>query len=716
MSNRTVDQVNFSGGQIRDDLTDRADIDLRQKSARDLTNMRVLSTGGVEGRPGMRFLRTISDAKRIINFEPGTGLQFVVVFQDTSVEVFGEDGNIAASISTAAWQGASSIWAITRGNVVIVGGDGVAMQVLTFYGGVWSLSAFSFLANSSGEIQQPYWAFGPGISLHPSGRTGSVSITASASVFQSGHVGQRIRYVGKEIAITSVSSSTLATGTVISQLPPSYRVTIEDVTGFKSGEAVSTSESTFSGVIESIEGSALKIVAMDSTGAPLDGETISAPNASSEIQAVTEISPRPSFIWDEALISPVRGYPGAAALVGGRLALGDFPNNGPLVAISSARDIDDFYVGSGDDDAILREIGDNAPRIRHLLSAGDLIILTESGGYFVQLRDGSSLTPLTFGDVKFDTRGAGSVAPVVVQDSFLFVDVSSNNVLIGRLGGDVSQRWLLSEISDMYGDLIKSPVDISGPATRSGVPEKYAYVVNADGTLAVISWSNRLDAEAIGVVPWSTQGAIFSLTPAFDTHWAAVTRTINGASVQSLEKFDASMYLDSAVPAETLEQSYWTIDGGANVTTDGVTPIEVSNLSASHLAGNAVTLYEDYRQIGQYTVSSNGTIPGVTSTGQNGQIGLPIRRRLKPFPPVVGSKERGFRQVRTGQCAVATRDSLAYSVYTGRYIRDNGNYSGLVTQSRVFNILGNNTEPEIELQSDTPGPMKITRIAWKVLV
>lgn len=62
------------------------------------------------------------------------------------------------------------------------------------------------------RISQPHYKFEPAsVTLQPSATTGTISLIASAPVFQEGHVGARFRIGNKEIWIMAVSSPTLAT-------------------------------------------------------------------------------------------------------------------------------------------------------------------------------------------------------------------------------------------------------------------------------------------------------------------------------------------------------------------------------------------------------------------------------------------------------------------------------------------------------------------------
>src|SRR5699024_9521405 len=94
------------------------------------------------------------------------------------------------------------------------------LHVLAYENGNWTLARWQFASSEGGELAQPYWAFQRNISIKPSARTGTVTVTASEQVFSPDYVGQRIRYGFREIRITNYLSRKSVTGQVVGALPP----------------------------------------------------------------------------------------------------------------------------------------------------------------------------------------------------------------------------------------------------------------------------------------------------------------------------------------------------------------------------------------------------------------------------------------------------------------------------------------------------------------
>src|SRR3546814_10056301 len=78
----------------------------------------------------------------------------------------------------------------------------------------WTIEPWVFF-ESGGSIRQPYRKFARDeVTLAASGTTGTVTLAASADLFESGHVGTRFRIQDKEVAITAVGGPTTATAEV----------------------------------------------------------------------------------------------------------------------------------------------------------------------------------------------------------------------------------------------------------------------------------------------------------------------------------------------------------------------------------------------------------------------------------------------------------------------------------------------------------------------
>ncbi|MCK5285364.1 MAG: hypothetical protein KAJ86_07250, partial [Alphaproteobacteria bacterium] len=96
--------------------------------------------------------------------------------------------------------------------------DEVPKKLTRNAGGTWTLSDWVFFTDNN-IIEQPYFKFANSdVTLTPSGTTGSITLTSSDNIFESGHEGTRLRVGGKEVEITDFDSATVVTVDVIETL------------------------------------------------------------------------------------------------------------------------------------------------------------------------------------------------------------------------------------------------------------------------------------------------------------------------------------------------------------------------------------------------------------------------------------------------------------------------------------------------------------------
>ena len=503
---RTYKQADFSLMGIREDMLEGDDIEARGKSLREAKNIRALASRAIESRPGSLYLADLTGYDLLFEIRPADGLIFSLALGSGKLLISSQDGSPVYELSSVPWPDLEGFWVQTFREKTIFGHGVAGLFTLELDGSTWSLTPFVFDSAPGGDTAQPYWSFVQGISLTPSARTGAITVTASADVFAAADVGQRIRYGQREILVTAFTSATEVSGTVVSTLPPSFNVTVSNGGDFQSGDVVVGSDTNFQGIVQSISGNVLSVTALRFFDGPDAGETLSSPKGSSKVTSKSEITPLPSVIWDEPLMSPKRGYPRSGSAVSGRLILVDFPLVPDLVVCSSARAVTDFEAGAEEDDAIVRQSGDDVPRFLHAINAGDLILLSDRGSYYVQTRGDGVLSPATFRTILFDKRASSAVAPQLVDDGVAFLNSTRQSVLYASLAGNVNLRWRVRNMTVYHQHTIKQPVAICGAGSNFRTTEKYLLVVNSDGTIAAVSWRESLDDEAVGFVAWETVG------------------------------------------------------------------------------------------------------------------------------------------------------------------------------------------------------------------
>ncbi|MCM0018903.1 MAG: hypothetical protein NBV67_02820, partial [Tagaea sp.] len=425
-------------------------------------------------------------------------------------------------------------------------------------------SALSFEQHASGAPRyQPYYKFAePSVTLTPSGTTGSITLTASASVFVAAHIDAIVRYKKKEILITGYTSGTVVTGTV---------------------------RETLGGATADID-------------------------------------------WDEQVSSAARGYFRCGTFHKDRLVLGGAKSRGSGIYLSKVGAYFNFDLGTAlADEAIWEGVKDQkVTTIRALLSTDALLVWSDATLFASFSTPANPLTPANFDLKKQTPYGVkAGLAPVEFDEASLFVP-AQGAVVREALYQDTTQTYIANAVSLAASHLIKSPVALWALYGEDSGPEQYAYVLDADGTIA--QFHSARAAEIAGWTQWTTSGAIKALAVVEQTVYVAVARDIAGGMKLTLEKFDpAAAALDCALKVTS---------GSATKTFAGF----------AHLAGKTVSVVSKGHDLGDFVVSGGGVVtlddlaPSVTEI----EAGLAFEQRVRPMPASFDLGDGPTRGLRMG--------------------------------------------------------------------
>lgn len=704
MRKQTVWQRSMTAMEVREDLLEADGSEIRDRSLRKATNLTGLITGPVEARPGTAKVTVGGTPRQMVEIKPADGQTFAILIHDTKLEVIDAFGTVVFTRASVSWTDGRSPWVLPAGKQTIIGDPNSGLYVLERDDAAWAYGSFPFAAGRGNEILEPYWSYHPGTLITPSAESGAITISASTTVFRSSQVGGRIRYHGRQISITAFTSQTQVSGTVVSRLPPSFELTVSSTSHMSVYDVLKQSSSGFAGIIsEVVSGTVLRCVATEGlTGPDVSAtEEISTPSVTVNVTAKTSISPQPSRVWDEQMMSARRGYPRSAALAAGRLVLADFPATGAAdaVALSAAGALSDFDVGAEDDRAILRSLGSGA-RIRHVVNAGDLLLLSERGCYVLGLRGNQLLTPSSFAPVMFDERGANAVRPILADDTVVFVASGGQHIAAATLDGSSELRWAVRHLTPLHEHLIKSPVSLCGPAPDASSPERRAFVVNGDGTLAAISWVEGLGEEGIGFAPWVTQGSFKAVGTAFGQHWPIVERSLGGLSKIVLERFDDDFYVDCGI--------------NDNPNTAGV---------VSWLDGETASVCWRSHDAGSGLVSG-GIVAGMEHVTSDAHIGLNFECEAQVWPvEVISSPRLGTITARVIRFLASVQGTAQFSLRCNKHTRLFGGYRfgddlavapPLMTDVYRSPVIGRRTHPDLAILKPRPGPFRILALGQEV--
>lgn len=210
-------KTSFTAGEVSTELAGRGDLSAYDNGAGKLSNIFVMPTGGIKRRAGLRYVDTSPSEGRLVSFEFNTEQVYLLLFREGAVDVY-ENGAKITTITATPWtlvQIKSMNWVQSADTLLVVHPDVKPKKITRDKTGVWSVVDWTFYEKDT-VIKQPHHKFADdAITLAASATTGTITLTASADVFDLAlHIGTRLRLQKKEVEITAVASATSATALV----------------------------------------------------------------------------------------------------------------------------------------------------------------------------------------------------------------------------------------------------------------------------------------------------------------------------------------------------------------------------------------------------------------------------------------------------------------------------------------------------------------------
>ncbi|MDD7805470.1 MAG: hypothetical protein PUP46_07910, partial [Endozoicomonas sp. (ex Botrylloides leachii)] len=385
----------------------------------------------------------------------------------------------------------------------------------------------------------------------------------------------------------------------------------------------------------------------------------------------------------EPVWSATRGYPAAVAFFAGRLWLGGMRSVPATLYGSRSLDYFNFDEGTAlDHQAIGVGVSSNQINpILHIVGGRNLQVLTEGGEYGLT---NDSLTPTKANLFEQTNNGSSACRPASVQGQTFFVRADGKSLI-----GFVYQRSQQSYVS--YNSSILNPSIIKDPQTMTvlkglkGNDATYIIMVNNDGTLTIL---NVLISEGIlSFTTADTQGEFLSVSSNIDDVMFLVKRNINGADEYYVEQFDESLITDSAITSPT------------------------SPLNASRLIGETVDLVTDgaYRQSEPASASMSDPY-GATPV----EVGLRFETKIVPMPATLnpGNNKAFGDPIRISRVSVLTDgNGIRVQGKLARHIETDSLQGAYLYQYRT---LGWRNLPTLSITQNDPAPITILSVQLEV--
>ena len=752
MQKAKVPLTNFQFGEVSPSLISRTDTKVYNNSAQKIENFFLRAEGGVIKRAGLKkifeFDTSIDTAKvqqhRIVPFIFSDDERYIVSLEHQKIRVFQIDtsNNVTlAATLTADSSGATipitnlnmhEVTYAQAGDVMFIAHQTFMVRKLVRTGLTsFQMETKTFDTQSAGaKIYQPYFQFQDlGVALDPSASSGNgITLTTSAPYWdttgsQSGgnfpdskHVGITVKYHDQEISITSVQSTTQATGNCLATLKKKLKVDsfrtdngVATVTvtlvnhGFSASDAFTISNANTVGGIANTNLNGARTVSEvidDNTftftaGANANDSVAGGGTPFLETHA-------PATNWSEQSYSVLRGFPGAVTFHQNRLWYAGTIAQPDGLWASKSNEFFNFDIGdASDNDSIdIRAAIGEVNTIKHLVSNRDLLAFTSTDEFIVPAFVEKPTTP-TNATIKRQTPfGSSFVRPYVFDGATVYVQ-SSGEIVREMLFDDGQNAYTGQPISSLASHLIQNPIQASTLAGGIDRAESYYFLVDANGTLGVFN-SNRGD-QRFGWTQFTSQGSFHSVCTV-DTRVYAVVKFDKGDGTNKyiLCEFDSSFNTDMA-------KTYSGSNG-------------VFSVSADFANGAVLDVVSGTHYLGQFTVAGgNIDVSAVDNSLSSAEIGFKFDVKLISNPidtlsqtgPLTG-EPRSMNKV-----ILDLSNTLSVSVNSNNLIirqvtDDLSAARQAVTGKKEFRLLGFSKDPQVTISQSAPLSLQVNSVIAEV--
>jgi hypothetical protein len=595
MPQKTVgSQTDFSYGEVDPDLKRADGHPARKGGLRQASNVRIHNSGTLQNRSGRSALFPTTGV-RIEEITISPGNDFKLVFGPGTLQIYNSAG-VAVVITRIGTPTAFPWTALDvdliryclHGLQIFVtfrnAFPGMKPQVLTFDGANWTITNYDEIT-IGGQKRTPFYRISPqGVTLSPSAASGAITLTASAPVFTAGMVGARVRFVNRQILITAFVSTTVVNATVQENLPGVQNIAFTpDPAGFFSvGDVVRGSVTGSAGIV-TIVNSATSAIAVQLTSTNVTpAATISSLPPPSYKEAVTSLSyafttadivvgpagssqaitasaiqpPQAVTFWDEEVMNAFRGYPASCFSDQFRVGFTDFPSVPGGIAWSAINSPNDLFVGVLPQ-AGMFELAPGKSRIYDVMRGptGSEFVLTDHGVFYIPISPSNPLKP---GSVEFQELsgdGAAHVQPRKAQEAIIYVNAGGSSLMAIMATGINQRPFTAKSLTDYHAHLFNDVQAIACPAADGTFNERYAYVLNGDGSIVVGKYkadSLAGNEPVIGWGPWSGVGAVKWISA-----WqqdVLFTTSYFGATI--CESLNDAVYMDASLFVNALPAAF----------------------------------------------------------------------------------------------------------------------------------------------------------------
>lgn len=513
-------QSTFTSGVLDPRLTARVDIRHYFQGIQDGRNLIVLPQGGVKRRPGLEFIGTALDNGRLFAFSFNVEQSYLLVFTALKMQVY-KDGVLQTNLNGSGNDFIVAPYILSElpdvkttqsaDTMILVHPDHAPRSLVRGATDTdWTISTIIF-------TNVPQFDYNDASSPTPTSEVQDITFTTFAA-------GDRFKLVlGGAITEELVFSSDTTTNA------NQMRDAIQKL--FVVGNSGVTVAFT--------AGTTYRITIADESADNFDlmTGTTTAGSGTIAFAAVTNGVPRKEDVW-----SVTRGFPRTVAFYLSRLWFGGTKSKPDSYFASVIGDFFNFDLGEGfEDQAIFRTMAtDQVNAIENVNPGRHFQIFTSGGEFYIPE---VSPTPEKSGIRPTTKHGSKNTRIVEIDGATLFVE-RKGKVIREFLFTFVEEAYKAAPISILAPNLIKDPVDMAAQKGTSLNDANYVYVVNSDGTVAVLNTERSQDIAAW--TEWGTLGNFRAVAVVEDETFFLVRRTIDGVVTHFIERANELFFTDAA--------------------------------------------------------------------------------------------------------------------------------------------------------------------------
>lgn len=563
-------QPSLAGGEISPSLYGRVDLEKYQTSLRRCRNFIVRQFGGLDNRPGFRYLGSAKYADRtarLIPFQFSVSQTYALELGDYYFRVWSNgvlvtDGGGSPIEVATPWPIAivSELKFTQSADVMTVCHNNYPPMEIRRYGQAdWRTATVSTTSGPFQDINTD-----DAVTVYASAATGTVTLTASSSIFKSWHVGNL--FYMEQKAVDSVgrweTDKEISVGDECRYQENYYRC----VNGGSNGVTGTVAPTHTTG--DSWDGwgyggrngvlwrylhsgfGVCRITAVAPDGLTATADVVPRQDGEIELPAQVVSSTYATYKWAHFAWNDNDGYPGTVTYYQQRLIFAGSTGFPQTIWCSRTGDYHNFYRSNPkvDDDAITYNYaGRQLNKILHLLDVGQLIVLT-SGGEFKVTGDSNGNITGTGGFAMSGQsfNGSSDLAPINVGSVALYVQQKGS--IIRDLFYSFDQDSFQSSDLTLLANHLFNGYTITDWAL-SVQPFSVAWCARSDGLLMGLTYLREQQVYAWHPHPL-TNGYVESLCSISegqeDAVYALIRRTINGATVRYVERLATRQFTDQA--------------------------------------------------------------------------------------------------------------------------------------------------------------------------